>query len=119
MKNHKTWTEEEKRRIWNKGLEIPGFNPKEYRQDFAGAWIQYSAYGNTTSELNFGWEIDHIKPEAKNGSNYFDNLQPIQWKNNRAKSDSFPFFNTSVSSYGYINIRRPLPWVWNNTSRAS
>lgn len=119
MTNKEIWTEQEKRIIWNKGLEIPGYDPREYRQDFAGAWMQYSAYGNTTSELNFGWEIDHIKPEARGGSNYIDNLQPIQWKNNRTKSDNFPVFYTSVTSLGYINTIHFLPWTWNNTRWAS
>jgi len=35
-------------------------------------------------------EIDHIKPVAKGGGDELENLQPLYWKTNRAKSDSWP-----------------------------
>ncbi len=35
-----------------------------------------------------GWEIDHIKPESKGGSDAVRNLQAMQTKKNRELGDS-------------------------------
>jgi len=43
-----------------------------WRWDICGSVIKYSDHGNTNSDN--GWEIDHIKPSAKSGS---DNLRKI------------------------------------------
>ncbi|MFN9492952.1 MAG: HNH endonuclease signature motif containing protein [Sphingobacteriales bacterium] len=50
--------------------------------------IKRSDYGNTNSR--YGWEVDHIKPVSKDGKDDLQNLQPLQWENNRYKSDNFP-----------------------------
>lgn len=55
-----------------------------------------SQYGNVNSE--YGWEIDHIKPVAKFGTDDLDNLQPLQWKNNRGKSDNYPHWSCSIKA---------------------
>lgn len=69
--------------VWNKGEIVSNFDPSEYRKDKCGALIVRSEYGDRDSKN--GWEIDHIDP---NGSDNLDNLQPLQWENNVAKSDS-------------------------------
>ena len=79
-------TDADKRLVWNKGREIPNFDASEWRWDKCGTPMQYSKHGDTTSK--YGWEIDHIRPVAQQGSDYLDNLQPLQWENNRAKADS-------------------------------
>lgn len=86
--------EQTKRTVWEKGKIVPDkdgkhWSPDEWRYDICGRPINYSEHGNTNSDT--GWEIDHIKPTAKGGENTFENLQPLQWENNRIKSDNHPW----------------------------
>lgn len=71
--------------VWNKGLPITGYLPSIYRRDKFGTAMQFSEYGNRNSV--YGWEIDHIIPTSKGGSDDYQNLEPLNWKNNSAKSD--------------------------------
>lgn len=72
--------------VWQKGILIPGIDSSEYRKDRYGNIIKSSEYGNIKSD--FGWEIDHIVPLARKGSDDLYNLQPLYWRNNRIKSDN-------------------------------
>ena len=67
--------------VWAKGKIDCGYNGNFYRRDAHGAWMQYSAHGDTLS--HFGWEIGYIKPPSQGGTDELANLQPLQWQNCR------------------------------------
>ncbi|WP_395735101.1 HNH endonuclease signature motif containing protein [Prosthecobacter sp.] len=78
-----------KKKVWEKGTAVEGYDAAVWRRDICGKVMKYSEHGNVDSE--YGWEIDHIKPLSANGTNTWDNLQPLNWKVNRAKSDTYPW----------------------------
>jgi hypothetical protein len=73
--------------VWRKAQAVAGVDPSVRRKDACGAWIDLSAYGDTT-EFGNGWEVDHIRPASRGGTDDLYNLQPLQWQNNRSKGDS-------------------------------
>ena len=79
-------SEELKLKVWIKGRTDLGYNGNFYRRDAFGAWMQYSAFGDTLSF--FGWEIGFIKPLEEGGTSDLSNLQPLQWHNNRRRGNS-------------------------------
>lgn len=77
--------------VWNKAKILPGYT--NYRIDICGAIIKREDYGKTTQ---YGWEIDHIIPVALGGTDNIRNLQPLQWENNRFKSDNYPNWSCKI-----------------------
>lgn len=92
-----SWTQQEIDAVWKKGKLVQGYDSAVQRKDHCDAWIRYSEYGKTT-ENGTGWEIDHIKPVAKGGSDDLSNLQPLQWENNRHKGDDWPNWSCAKSA---------------------
>ncbi len=72
--------------IWSKGVIVPGVNPAIRRKDTCGAWIDWLAYGNRSS--NTGWEVDHVFPLSRGGAHHINNVGPLHWQNNARKSDN-------------------------------
>lgn len=80
--------EQLKRAVFNKGKVIPGYDENTWRRDTCGRAIKYDSHG---TEGEYSWEIDHIKPLAKGGGNELSNLQPLWWRHNRSKGDTYPW----------------------------
>lgn len=82
--------ERSKRLVWNKGAPVLGRDPNHWRKDTCGHLMHYLDHGDTNSQ--YGWEIDHIYPASKGGTNDLSNLQPLYWANNRRKGDTYPWY---------------------------
>jgi 5-methylcytosine-specific restriction endonuclease McrA len=88
--------------VWNKARLMLGANPNAKRMDVCGAVIDRPKYGNT-QETGTGWEIDHITPVSRGGTDDLSNLQPLQWQNNRRKGDDYP---STPASYCAVRAAR-------------
>lgn len=71
--------DDKKSSVWHKGHSIPNRGIGWKKDDF-GRVMRFKDYGNRQSE--YGWEIDHIKPESKGGTDDLSNLRPLNWKSN-------------------------------------
>ena len=78
-------SEKLKKQIWDKAKKIKGKDPSKYRSDPYGNKIFYQSYGK---QSEMGWEIDHIAPKSRGGSDYIRNLQALKTQVNRTKSNS-------------------------------
>jgi len=79
--------------VWKKGTPEPQYS--SFRKDTCGASMQRNKYGKTEQ---WGWEIDHIEPVSKDGTDDLSNLQPLQWENNRHKGDNWPNWDCKIKS---------------------
>jgi hypothetical protein len=70
--------------VWNRAQ--PSSDHPPMRVDAHGALMWRQGYGNTNSK--FGWEIGYKRSLAKGGTDELDNLEPLQWENNRRNGDS-------------------------------
>ena len=77
---HEAGEELRKRAVWGRGKQISGRNSDEWRKDDFGNLLQFSAYGDTRSP--YGWQIDHIVPVARGGTDDILNLRPLHWRKN-------------------------------------
>ncbi len=75
-------TKDQKEKAWENSKKIRGKDPDKYRQDPYGNPMYKPSYGKS-SEM--GWEIDHITPQSKGGSDSTKNLQALNTSGNRSK----------------------------------
>lgn len=88
--------------VWEKATIVEGFDKDRYRKDPAGAFIQWDKYGDRNSI--YGWEIDHVYPKDKGGTDLFGNLRAMNWRNNDSKGVDYPNYTAVVTSEGNGNI---------------
>jgi hypothetical protein len=81
--------------VWNKAKIVAGHDPATTRKDACNAFMKRGDYGKLTT---YGWEVDHVKPVARGGGDDLTNLQPLQWENNRHKSDDWPQWSCKVTA---------------------
>ncbi|MDQ2973663.1 MAG: HNH endonuclease [bacterium] len=80
-----SFSEQTKVRVWN-AMNGASYQPlKDWRYDVCGRLVRWQDYGKTTQ---YGWEIDHINPVARGGSDDITNLQGLHWSSNRSKSNT-------------------------------
>lgn len=79
------YSEDEIKNVWGKAKTIENKNSNIYRQDPYGNELYLHSYGKNGPK---SWQIDHIKPISKGGSNDIRNLQALKTKINLEKSDS-------------------------------
>ena len=77
--------------VWQKARSENGYS--FFKKDGCGATIKLTDYGKQTQ---YGWEIDHIKPVCKGGTDDMMNLQALHWQNNRKKADEYPYWECVV-----------------------
>lgn len=73
---------------WAKAKTIRGENPDVFRKDAFGNKIRKASYG---THGKYGWELDHKNPKSRGGTDSLKNIQPLHWKENRKKSDKYPY----------------------------
>lgn len=78
-------TKDQVEKAWNNAKKIRGKNPDTHRQDPYGNTMFKPSYGKTSP---LGWEVDHIQPKSRGGSDATKNLQAMNASVNRSKGDT-------------------------------
>ena len=74
--------------VWDRGHRVQGKDPELYRRDDEGNVIYKPSYGKDSP---MGWQVDHIKPVDRDGSDNLRNLRPLQTDENREKGSKYPY----------------------------
>ncbi len=106
------FSEETIQNVWNKASVVDGFDSAAIRKDSCGAWIIRNHYGQRDSD--YGWEIDHVFPEALGGGDDIINLRAMQWENNMAKGDDYPSYISAVQAEGNKNVHKKVQYTVND-----
>jgi 5-methylcytosine-specific restriction endonuclease McrA len=104
--NGEPFTDEEIRAVWRRGAPVPLTHSDQFRKDSCHAWIHFGKYGETLAG-GCGWEIDHILPVSQGGTDALENLQPLQWQNNRSKGDDWPSWHCAIPDQAGLQAFSP------------
>ena len=74
--------------VWLQAIIISTEDKNECRLDRCGTKIRRGEFGKAVA---CGWEIDHIKPIARGGTDDPLNLEALHWRTNREKGDAYPW----------------------------
>ena len=104
------WSEQLIQSVWDRATIVEGYDKSRFRKDACGAWIIRNKYGDYDSL--YGWEIDHIVPQAllkekgysQTDIDNYDNLRALQHENNASKGDDYPSYTAVVTSEGTENV---------------
>ena len=80
-------TKKQKDVAWDNASKVRSKNPDTWRRDTYGNLIRKGSYGTNGG---FGWEVDHINPKSKGGSDSSKNIQALNTKKNRSLSNKYP-----------------------------
>lgn len=78
-------TNDQKQKAWENASTVRGKDPDLYRKDPYGNVMYKPSYGKGSA---MGWDVDHITPTSKGGSDATRNLQALNASLNRGKGDS-------------------------------
>jgi 5-methylcytosine-specific restriction endonuclease McrA len=78
-------TKEQREKAWNNAQNVRGKDPDLYRKDPYGNLMYKSSHGKASG---MGWDVDHIKPASRGGSDATRNLQALNTSVNRSKGDT-------------------------------
>ena len=90
--------------VWSRASKVRGKDPNKYRKDPYGNEIYRGSYGKSSP---MGWEIDHIRPKSRGGSDRLNNLQALNTRKNRSLGDSTSKRSRHRRSRGF-RTRRPF-----------
>ena len=96
--------------LWDKANPVDGYDSTLVRKDPCGAWIQRDKYNDRDSD--FGWEVDHVYPQAllkEKGADLDEidniaNLRAFNWHNNVSKGLDYPVYHIAVKSEDDKNV---------------
>lgn len=72
-------------KAWKNAKKSRGKDPDLYRKDPYGNEMYKDSYGKNS---DMGWEVDHIKPRSRGGSDSTKNLQALNTEVNRSKGNT-------------------------------